>query len=154
MSQSFFDKILAELTSYLASNRLERVDDGGRYAESINQAFPIGINRIDWSKVPSAIFSSVADVREPEARIQKIQQFLRDVLSSIPVGEGDTVIWVGDSTDFVLEMPVATLSECIGILFSYPQHAYVIPPDASWCLCITMEGELCFGRRNSKGVGF
>jgi len=44
-----------------------------------------------------------------------------------------------------LAMSIATLSECSGILFSYPQHAYVIPPDASWCVSVTMEDELWFG---------
>jgi len=150
MNQSFFDGILVELAAYLASNRVVRVDDGGRHAEAISQAFPIGINRIDWGKVPSAIFSSVADVKEPEARQQRMRQFLRDAFSSASVGEEDRVVWVGDSTDFVLEMSVVTLSECVGILFSYPQHAYVIPPDASWCLSLTMEGELCFGRTPTK----
>lgn len=145
MKPSFFDEILAELSDYLSADRMKRVDDGGRYAQAISKAFPTGINRIDWSKVPGAISTSITTGKVPEARRQQLQQFLRDALLSVGVGESETIIWVGDSTEFVLEMSVATLSESIGILCSYPQHAYVIPSDARWCLNYTIEGEIYFG---------
>jgi hypothetical protein len=56
------------------------------------------------------------------------------------------VVWIGDNTDIALEMSAEALLEFFPVLFSFPQHSYVLPADGAWCLNYVLEGELFFAK--------
>lgn len=57
-----------------------------------------------------------------------------------------SVIYVGDSaTDFALMGTVEVMQRALPIILEVPQHHYFIGPGYSWCICMTMEGDMGFG---------
>ena len=59
--------------------------------------------------------------------------------------DADRVVFIGDAMDdTTLEMSIATLLEYRSILFSYPQHHFVFPPDGAWCFSYSFEDDMFF----------
>jgi hypothetical protein len=60
--------------------------------------------------------------------------------------EERVVIAIGDSAmEEAVSLPLGVLRASIRDFLELPQHLYVLPEDASWCLSFTMEGDLAFG---------
>jgi hypothetical protein len=52
------------------------------------------------------------------------------------------VLYIGDSlTDFALAASVANMLQALPV----PQHHYFVDANASWCMCMTTEGDMAFG---------
>ena len=143
-----------ELGDYFSSGRITKVIDSGPLEEALSKRFPFCLNRVDWNKIPEHAYraaeSKADDGNEsPEAYFERcapiIRSFILDALGSAGAGEQDRLFWLGDATDFALEMRGETLVEVCSILFSYPQHNYIIPQNGAWCISYTMEDELYFG---------
>lgn len=119
----------------------------------LDERFPMGLNRIDWDRIgnkehinvgrPEGTSEVLSD--EVEKRLNLYRETVKGWLFSNSISELQEVFWVGDSTDESLKMSVGTLIEKFPVLFSFPQHSYVIPSDGKWCLNYTMEDELFFG---------
>ena len=61
-------------------------------------------------------------------------------------GLNGLVLYIGDSlTDFALAASVADMRQALPVLFEVPQHHYFVGANASWCMCMAMEGDMAFG---------
>lgn len=148
-----FEYLREELESELRSGRVSVAGDPDQFFALLGKRFPVGLNRIAWEKVSNR--RSVEVLPEPRAissdELRTLLVPCRDDVQSwlddVELEEtGDQVVWIGDSTDAALAMSKSALLEFFPILFSFPQHSYALPRDASWCLNYVMEGELFFGR--------
>lgn len=146
--------LLGELELPLRSGVICRINEPGRYAALVNQRFPFVLNRIDWSKIPGYLLLPAApktndEMRNPdryfERRATEFHAFINDAAAKHGIGMETPVLFMGDGNSFVLRMAFAALVEYSTRLFSYPQHAYVIPMNGEWCLNYTFEDDLFFG---------
>jgi hypothetical protein len=65
---------------------------------------------------------------------------------SASFGLNGLVLYIGDTlTDFALAASVADMRQALPVLFEVPQHHYSVGANASWCMCMTMEGDMAFG---------
>lgn len=109
---------------------------------ALAKIYPADGSKIDWKRVPGAIES----VEEDES-LQPIQfvEFFDEMC--LRFGLKGTVQYVGDSvTDFALEGSIDAMRKALPVLITIPQHHYFVGPNSSWCMCMTMEGDMGFGR--------
>ena len=141
-----------ELGEELSSGRLSILRDSGPLFGLLGKRFPIGLNRIAWERVKEKQLIEVLPEprqiasHELRALLAEHQATVRQWLEDEGVSKDARVIWLGDMTDAALEMSRDDLVEFFPVLFSFPQHSYVLPRDGCWCLNYVMEGELFFGR--------
>ncbi len=75
-------------------------------------------------------------------------QFFDDMQSRFELS--GPVVYAGDSaTDFALQGAVNAIRKALPTLIEVPQHHYFIGPSYSWCICLTMEGDMGFGLNKS-----
>jgi hypothetical protein len=107
----------------------------------LSKTYPASGSKIDWKHVPGAI-----ECTEDDQSLQgeRFVAFFEEMRSRF--GLTGTVLYVGDSaTDFALEGSVEAFRRALPELIAIPQHHYFIGPDFSWCMCLTMEGDMGFG---------
>lgn len=120
---------------------LREVGDSDTVFAQRSKTYPASGAKIDWEHVPGAIESSEYD---PSLQVERFVEFFEEMRSRF--GLTGTVLYVGDSaTDFVLEGSVEAFRRALPELVAIPQHHYFIGPDFSWCVCMTMEGDMGFG---------
>lgn len=135
----------AELQKALKSNfesgQLRENGNSLPFFEKLARTFPVIGSKIDWEKVPDSI--ELVELQE-SAQINRFIGFFDEVCAKFSLS-GD-VIYVGDSaTEFALESAVDVMKKILPELLSIPQHHYFIGPGYSWCICLTMEGDMAFG---------
>ena len=60
----------------------------------------------------------------------------------------DEILYFGDGlTNFVLSGKIIDFMENLDSIFDIPQHHYFTESQLSWCLCLTMEGDMFFCNR-------
>lgn len=146
MSKAISRRVLSEFKRAIDGGEMRLEHDPAPYYAVIEKAFPIGINRINWfSGAPHLILSRQKSA-EPEKSGKEMRYFITRAFEHFALTPPSCdVLWLGDMIDFGLRMKFPILfRECVQ-LFSYPQHSYVIPSDASWCLNYTFEDDLFFG---------
>jgi hypothetical protein len=148
------DGLLGELEQPLRSGVIRKTDDLDEGAALVNQRFPFLLNRIDWEKMPGHLLLPAAaktgdEARDPDRyfarRAPEFRAFIEDIANKHDIAMQTQVLFMGDSVSFALRMTLAVLTEYSPKLFSYPQHVYVIPESADWCLSYTFEDDLFFG---------
>lgn len=127
------------------------IDDTDSFFQKIGERFPIGLNRIAWDQIPKKqhieirpLESGSIAAEEVEKKLANQRQVVAEWLESEDVSRDEMVYWVGDDTSAALRMSVESLLRYFPGLFSFGQHSYVVPENASWCLNYVMEGELFF----------
>lgn len=128
------------------------IENSSVFYDAISERFPIGMNRIEWQNV--RLKEQIDILPEPrEISAEELQGLLtqhmptvRRWLDQAGVGPSDDVFWTGDMCDPALKMTAQLLVELFPVLFSFSQHSYALPEDASWCLNYVMEGELFFAK--------
>lgn len=119
------------------------------YFALLQRRFPVRGSKIDWDRVPAARVRR-ADLADSEKYFEEASAFAEEVWSSEQLDPALLVVVVGDSAmKSALSMSLQTLRSCLPGILRMPQHTYVLPPDASWCMVFTMEGDLCFGHAPS-----
>ena len=140
----FDDELISKL--YQISGELFfPIKDGECYIEILEENFPFRLGRIDWLDLPHHRHRKV-NFEDREVAQKQVLQFLDDVKHSARISEKSEIILISDSAlkhDY--QLPFYLLSKCIDSTFFLPQHTYIIPPDASWCLNYTFENDLFFG---------
>jgi hypothetical protein len=111
----------------------------------------MGINRIKWSAVPQHRRCKIPDNGDCAIIKTHIEGFIHECLDNLAITEEKLeLLWLGDQTDFGVKMNYPVLLEISALLFSYPQHSYIVPEDVSWCLNYTFENEMFFGKAVQK----
>jgi hypothetical protein len=108
----------------------------------LSKAYPASGSKIDWKRVPGAIECAEED---ESLQLERFADFFDEVRSRFELN--GAVLYAGDSaTDFALEGTVDAFRRALPELIAIPQHHYFIGPNCSWCMCLTMEGDMGFGR--------
>lgn len=139
---TYEDDLRSALKIQFDKGELRYIGDAAAVFDSVSGAFPISGSKIDWRHVPGAIESS-----EEDASLQHrcFVRFFDEMQSRF--GLTGPVTYAGDSaTDFALEGAMESIKKALPTLLEVPQHHYFIGPSCSWCICLTMEGDMGFGR--------
>ena len=125
--------------------------DGGSLIEAgdamdvfglLESAYPTSGSKIDWARVPDAI--QCVDEIGPD-RSGRFVEFFVEICNSLRLT--GPVLYVGDhSPDFAIAASVETMKKVLPVLLEIPQHHFLVGPNGSWCFCLTMEGDIDFGR--------
>lgn len=140
-----FDQELRNKVHNVIGETLEVVLDGEKYYELLEKRFPIGLNRIEWTKIDQ-YRSKEIDFGNREIAKTEVLNFIFNVVKIADVKEGDEVVVLSDDAlNNTYKMKFSVLLDCIDEIFFLPQHTYVLPLDANWCLNYTFENDLYFG---------
>lgn len=132
---SFYDDELIEAAkkAEIALSPLDGLDD---WVGILERHFPFRMGRIDWGVVSGMRHAKVADNDDCIAAFK-----VADELSA-----AGSLIYLGDSlTELVYEFNSVDLERLLHIVSDVPQHHFVFPPDAAWCINVTFEGDAYFG---------
>jgi len=135
------DLRLALKTDFDADQTCE-IGDAALVFDLLSKTYPTSGSKIDWKRVPGAI----ERVEEDESlQLERFVQFFDEMCSRFDLA--GPVHYAGDSaTDFALEGTIDAIRRVLPELVEVPQHHYFIGPNCSWCMCLTMEGDMSFGR--------
>lgn len=139
------DDVRSALKAMFDVGELLDVGDAVTVFDSLSTAFPTSGSKIDWEHVPGSI-----EFAEPDVDLQ--HQHFVDFFDEMQrrFGLPGPVTYVGDSaTDFALTGAVDVIRRALPVLLEVPQHHYLLGPGCSWCMCLTMEGDIGFGRSES-----
>ena len=125
-------------------------EQDAQYVNTIERRFPFFGSKIDWDEIPSSLFFDLTSLKNNKnAHNSMLKEGFKTIYQTVlemGLNEDQEIIIVGDSIfDIALRMPLGKLPELYWELFELPQHTYIIPPDASWCINFTFEHELFFG---------
>src|SRR5690606_17430218 len=130
------------LTTLLNEGTVKYIEDSSRFFDKIIAVFPIESYRIDWDRLPHR--EKHIDKNYPECK-EDISKFVTDIFFSEKIDQKSEVFVCFDGyTEGALSMPLSFFILYASEILTYPQHAYIIPENASWCLNYTMEHYLNF----------
>ncbi len=134
---------------------LRVMEQDAPWIELLRSRFPFGC-RVEWERVPGVKLLAAPPDRvrfgsggdspfSLEKHADAIRGFIRQQTSEHGIAPDVEVVILCDGVPFALAMEVRHVILTCEVLFGYPQHVYVIPQDAEWCLNYTMEDDLYFG---------
>jgi hypothetical protein len=145
-------ELLADVAAWVSRGEVVVENGSGAYFSAIERVFPIGVDRVDWTRVRGALSHDVMPRGLPEYpyayRLEMLahaKPVLVDWFAANSIRDCDDVVAVGDNSHLALHMRIATLLECYPALFCTFQHYYVVPAGVEWCLTYTLEETLYFG---------
>jgi hypothetical protein len=117
------------------------IGDASDVFELVMNVYPVSGSKIDWDLVPGAI----EDAEEnPSRHTIRFTEFFDGICARFRLS--GVVLYAGDSsTSFALAAAVGDMQRALPVLFEIPQHHYFVGPNGSWCMCMTMEGDMAFG---------
>lgn len=149
--------LLNELKTWILAGRIDVEETNSAYFELMEKKYPTAVNRIDWSRVDHYRVASFrqstatqVDVEDVRVALSGFRGSLALLLTNLGVRHDERVVYVGDGSDIALRMNVETFLECFPVVLEQPQHGYVLPVDAKWCLNYTMECELFIGEAAAR----
>lgn len=135
------------LDDCLISGEVEYLNDSNNLFTKILTNYPIDSYRIDWSKIKNKIEFHIG-VNYPDS-VQPIKDCIKIIITQYRLSEDEYVYVCFDGiTEGAFIMQWSTFKEYAHELLTTPQHTYVIPEDAGWCLNYTFENDLYFGYVN------
>lgn len=143
--------------SYLENALRQEIADGHIRAISpeswfdwIEARFPAGFNRIAWERVSGmqrvAVLDSPRQITAEELQVLLAMHRceVEAWLSEAGVEPDAELIWIGDNADQGISTKAAVALKQFPLLMSFPQHSYLLSPDAECCVNYVMEGDLFF----------
>lgn len=140
-SALYEDDLRLALKVEFDAGQIREVGDSADVFGGLSKVYPTSGSKIDWKRVPGAIESTEEDA---SLQTEQFLEFFDRIRSRFDLA--GPVIYVGDgATNFALEGTVDAIRRALPELVEIPQHHYFIGPYYSWCLCMTMEGDMGFG---------
>ena len=135
------DEVRAALKDEYDSGSLCEIGESEVVFGQLSEVYSVVGSKIDWARVPGSLVRFEEDAG---SQSQSLIDFFNEMCEKFKLsGE---VIYVGDSaTDFALKGSLDVFRRVLSLLITVPQHHYFIGPEYSWCLCLTMEGDMAFG---------
>jgi hypothetical protein len=138
---SYEDEIRQALKAEIDSSRLKEAGSAHDIFELLTKNYPTCGSKIDWKRVPGSIEYYEEDRSQQRTRFA---EFFDEMCARF--GLNGLVLYVGDGPlDFALAASTVDMRRALPVLFDVPQHHYFVGPNASWCMCMTMEGDMAFG---------
>jgi len=114
--------------------------------ELLTKNYPMSGSKIDWKRVPGSI-----EYCEEDQSKERFVEFFDEMCARF--GLNGLVLYIGDGlTGFALAASTGDMRQALPVLFGVPQHHYFIGPNASWCMCMAMEGDMAFGRAAASSL--
>ena len=140
--ENYWDQqVRRSLRPALESGQLTIVDEVDELFGRLETAFPVEGTKIDWAEVPgSSYLFSQGGQRE---------DFERFFHQNAPrMGLDTPAYYVSDAAlSFAIAGNVRSMGRCLPAILDNPQHHYFVARDFSWCMALTMEGDMNFGFR-------
>jgi hypothetical protein len=138
---TYEDDLRLALKAEFDAGDIREIGDAAHVFAQLSKTYPASGSKIDWKQVPGAIERTEED---ESLQLERFVEFFDEMRSRF--GLTGTVLYAGDSaTDFVLEATVEVFRRALPEFIAIPQHHYFIGPDFSWCVCLSMEGDMGFG---------
>jgi hypothetical protein len=139
---TYEDDIRRALKAEVEAGRLREVGVASAVFGPLAKVYPAIGSKIDWKRVPGAVERSEED---QSLQSERFVEFFDEIRSRFELP--GPVMYVGDrATDFVLGAAIDVMRRVLPELIEIPQHHYFVGPDCAWCICMTMEGDVGFGR--------
>jgi hypothetical protein len=138
---TYEEDVRSALKDDFAAGHISEADDSEQVFKELGKTYPVVGSKIDWDKIPGSVvdFEGCA-----ELQAEKFCEFFDGIRSKFELS-GD-VIYVGDSaTDFSLLGSIDAIRRRLPDLLEVPQHHYFVGMGCSWCMCLTMEGDMGYG---------
>lgn len=129
------------LAPALESGQLTIIDENDVLFAGLRAAFPIKGSKIEWSAVPGSthLFSE-------GGKQEDYEQFFNANASK--AGLKTRAYYLSDSAlDFAIAGDVGSFGQWLPVILDNPMHHYFCARDFSWCMALTMEGDMNFGFR-------
>jgi hypothetical protein len=135
------ERVRSALAPALARGELRIVDELDQLFEELEAAFPVEGTKIDWDEVPGSL-SGLSLGSTPEYFAQFFHEHQQTMGIDTPA------YYLSDSAlNFAIAGEVRALSQHLHIIIENPQHHYFVAKDFTWCMALTMEGNMNFGVR-------
>jgi hypothetical protein len=139
---TYEDYIRQALKAEFEAGHLREVGGAANVFGPLAKVYPASGSKIDWKRVPGAVESSEEN---QSLHCSRFVEFFDEMRSRFELP--GPVLYAGDSaTDFALEAATDVMRRALPGLFEVPQHHYFVGPNCAWCMCMTMEGDMGFGR--------
>lgn len=127
-----------------------KFEDDEQYFDNLQSKFPVVGNGIAWNKVANHLFFDLERLKDDQILYSKVLEeswlAIMQALRELEIDEMQEVIIIGDNVlDVALRIPVGKINALYKAIFDLPQHTYILPEDASWCINYTFEDRLFFG---------
>jgi hypothetical protein len=121
------------------------VKDSQFFFTELNKYFPSDGSKISWQGLHQRISEQVHQLDGDQRKVASVA-FVSRVIQLL--GKDTEIFYAGDSaTEFLIRCPATDLLKIVPYLFDIPQHHYFSNRNFTWCMCISMEGDLDFGSR-------
>jgi hypothetical protein len=139
---TYEDDLRMALKAEFDTNQIREIGNAENVFGPLLKTYPAKGSKIDWKRVSGAIERTEED---DSLQFDRFVEFFDEMLSRFELA--GTALYAGDSaTDFALEGTVDAFRRVLHELIEIPQHHYFIGSNYSWCICLTMEGCMGFGR--------
>ena len=136
--QYWDERVSSALEAALQSGDLRIIHEVDELFEELTAAFPFGGTKIDWRDVPGSLHAH-GDQEDYE------RFFLENTTK---MGWDAPAYYLSDnSINFAIAGSVERLAKHLPIILENPEHHYFTAEDFSWCMALTMEGDMDFGFR-------
>ena len=142
MSGNFYeDELRRSLRSKFQSEEIRDLGDSSEFFDRLMEYYPTSGSKINWRIIPNSIEELEENI---DLQSAAFSQFFDALIAKF--GLVGNVIYAGDSlTDAAFEGDLIDIRESLPELLEIPHHHYFIASDFSWCICLTMEGDMGFG---------
>ena len=135
------EQVRSALAPALRSGQLTIIDEVETLFGSLCAAYPVKGTKIDWSGVPGSSHRLSKGAKQGD-----FEQFFHANASRM--GLNTPAFYLSDSAlDFAIAGNVGSFGQWLPAILDNPQHHYFAAMDFSWCLALTMEGDMTFGFR-------
>jgi hypothetical protein len=142
VEENYWDQqVRSALGPALESGQLAVVDEVEELFGRLETVFPVEGTKIDWSEVPGSfhLFSRGAQQED-------FERFFQAHVAKM--GLDTPAYYLSDAAlSFAIAGDVRSIGQCLHAILDNPQHHYFIAKDFSWCMALTMEGDMDFGFR-------
>lgn len=148
---SLNEEVLGMLAPLSKDGLLKIANDQATLIQTLNRRFYFSGSKIDWTKSTDhwhQSFRSSGESIDVEEKHRAVEEILRKHDFPAVVERTIEVDYINDSSlEFGVRLSPIIFWDAFAILLPHvPQHHYFFSADGSWCLAITMEGFVDFGR--------
>ena len=134
--------LLEELNQDIGSGKITVSNNAEVFFDEVTHRFPLEGSKIAWATMPDCISRTI----NYDDYNNSITDFFELVVVAAGLSSADSIIVIGDSAlDVALSMSIGILRKHLINIVEMPQHTYVLPKNADWCACYTLEGFMDFG---------
>ena len=109
--------------------------------DSLESAFPVAGSKIDWNEVPGSVYLFSQGAKQAD-----FEHFYH--ANAIRMGLRTPAFYLSDAAlSFAIGGDVGSIGQHLPAILENPEHHYFAAQDFSWCMALTMEGDLNFGFR-------